>query len=200
MPCRCPARSNSCAPDLIWSRVVRSYLMGERQPMFDLLAWNADTTRMPYRMHSEYLRKLFLANDLAEGRYEVAGRPVALSDIRHHVFAVGTETDHVAPWHSVYKLNLLMDTDITFVLTNGGHNAGVTSEPGTPGRHYRIATKLEHDRYADPEAWIQQATKHEGSWWPEWVSWLAARSGNLVPARVPGRGLKNAPGSYVLQT
>jgi polyhydroxyalkanoate synthase len=186
--------------DLIWSRVVHSYLMGERQPMFDLLAWNADTTRMPYRMHSEYLRKLFLANDLAEGRYEVGDRPVALSDIRQNVFAVGTETDHVAPWHSVYKLNLLMDTDVTFLLTNGGHNAGVISEPGTPGRHYRVATKLEHDRYVDPEAWIQQATKHEGSWWPEWVSWLAARSGDLVPARMLGRGLKNAPGSYVLQT
>ena len=185
--------------DLIWSRIVRSYLMGERQPMFDLLAWNADTTRMPYRMHSEYLRKLFLANDLAEGRFEVGGRPVALSDIRRHVFAVGTETDHVAPWHSVYKLNLLMDTDVTFLLTNGGHNAGIVSAPGTPGRHYRVATKLEHDRYAGPEAWIRWAIKHEGSWWPEWTSWLSARSGDFVPARVPRQGLKDAPGRYVLQ-
>src|SRR6516225_83900 len=184
--------------DLIWSRVVRSYLMGERQPMFDLLAWNADTTRMPYRMHSEYLRKLFLANDLAEGRYEVSDRPVALSDIRQHVFAVGTETDHVAPWHSVYKLNLLMDTDVTFLLTNGGHNAGVTSEPCTPGRHYRVGTKLEHDRYVDPEAWVERAAMVEGSWWPEWVSWLTAHSGDPVAARVPGRGLADAPGSYVL--
>jgi polyhydroxyalkanoate synthase subunit PhaC len=186
--------------DLIWSQVVRSYLMGERQPMFDLLAWNADTTRMPYHMHSEYLRKLFLANDLAEGRYEVGGRPVALSDIRQPVFAVGTETDHVAPWHSVYKLNLLMDTDVTFLLTNGGHNAGVVCEPATPGRHYRVATKLEHDRYADPEAWIQEATRHEGSWWPEWMSWLGTRSGELVAARMPGHGLKDAPGSYVLKS
>ena len=185
--------------DLIWSRVVHSYLMGERQPMFDLLAWNADTTRMPYRMHSEYLRKLFLANDLAEGRYEVAGHPVALSDTRLPVFAVGTETDHVAPWRSVYKFNLLMETDVTFLLTNGGHNAGVISEPGAPVRHYRIATKFEHDRYSDPETWLQRAAMHEGSWWPEWVAWLGQRSGGLVAARTPSRGLMHAPGTYVLQ-
>jgi polyhydroxyalkanoate synthase subunit PhaC len=185
--------------DLIWSRIVHSYLMGERQPMFDLLAWNADTTRMPYRMHSEYLRKLFLANDLAEGRYEVEGHPVALSDIRLPVFAVGTETDHVAPWRSVYKFNLLMETDVTFLLTNGGHNAGVISEPGTQGRHYRIATKLEHDRYADPETWLQRAGTREGSWWLEWVAWLAHQSGELVAARTPGLGLMNAPGTYVLR-
>jgi polyhydroxyalkanoate synthase len=178
---------------------VRSYLMGERQPMFDLMAWNADSTRMPYRMHSEYLRKLFLANDLAEGRYEVGDRPVALSDIRQGVFVVGTETDHVAPWRSVYKFNLLMDTDVTFLLTNGGHNAGVVSNPGTPGRHFRVATKLAHDRYADPGAWVQRATLREGSWWPEWAKWLTARSGDFVAARMPGRELENAPGSYVLQ-
>jgi polyhydroxyalkanoate synthase len=185
--------------DLIWSRIVRSYLLGERQSMFDLLAWNADATRMPYRMHSEYLRKLFLGNDLAEGRYEVEDHPVALSDIRLPVFAVGTETDHVAPWRSVYKFNLQMDTDVTFLLTNGGHNAGVVSDLGTPGRHYRVGTKLEHDRYVDPEAWVERAAMVEGSWWPEWVSWLTAHSGDPVAARVPGRGLADAPGSYVLQ-
>ena len=148
--------------DLIWSRMVRDYLMGERQPMTDLMAWNADATRMPYRMHSEYLRKLFLANDLAEGRYEVDGRPVALTDIRVPLFAVGTETDHVAPWRSVYKFNLLIDTDVTFLLTSGGHNAGVVSEPGRHDRHYRIATKAEQDHYIDPDTWLRQTRRARG--------------------------------------
>ena len=159
--------------DLIWSRLMRSYLMGERPPTFDLLAWNADATRMPYRMHSEYLRKRFLRNDLAEGRYLVAGRPVALSDIRVPLFAVATETDHVAPWRSVFKCHLLMDTDTTFVLTSGGHNAGIVSEPDRKDRHYRMALKRETDRYLDPETWAADAVEHLGSWWPAWVEWLA---------------------------
>ena len=191
--------------DLVWSRVTRDYLMGERQPMLDLMAWNADTTRMPYRMHSEYLRKLFLANDLAEGRYEIGSRPIALSDIRLPVFAVGTETDHVAPWHSVYKFNLLLDTDVTFLLTNGGHNAGVVSEPGRANRHYRVATRREQDRYIDPETWPRLTALREGSWWPEWSRWLADRSGpRTKPPAIgaPEHGLPplaDAPGAYVLQ-
>lgn len=127
--------------DLIWSRVAHEYLMGERTPMNNLMAWNADATRMPYRMHSEYLRRLFLKNDLAEGRYLVKGNAVAISDIRVPLFVVGTERDHVATWRSVYKFNLLSDTDVTFVLTNGGHNAGIVSEPGHPHRHYRVREK-----------------------------------------------------------
>ena len=126
--------------DLIWSRMVHDYLMGLRQPLTDLMAWNADGTRLPYRMHSEYLRKLFLNNELAEGRYVVDGRPISLSDIRVPIFAVGTERDHVAPWQSVYRIIQLADTDVSFVLTSGGHNAGIVSEPGHPRRSYQFAT------------------------------------------------------------
>ena len=191
--------------DLVWSRMVRDYLMGERAPMTDLMAWNADSTRMPYHMHSQYLRSLFLQNDLAEGRFEVGGRPVALTDIRAPIFAVGTEQDHVAPWRSAYKVHLLTDTAVTFVLTAGGHNAGIVSEPGHPRRWYRVATQASDERYIDPDSWLQRAERREGSWWPEWTAWLASHSGK--PIEPPSMGaaaarhapLADAPGSYVLQ-
>ncbi len=191
--------------DLVWSRVVHDYLMGERSEIFDLMAWNADTTRMPYRMHSEYLRRMFLDNDLAAGRYEVGGRKVALTDIRAPVFAVGTETDHVAPWHSVYKLNLLLDTDVTFLLTSGGHNAGIVSEVKGSKHRYRVATRRDQDLYTDPEVWKAETPAKPGSWWPEWVRWLDASSGAPVtPPRMgaPEKGmapLADAPGTYVMQ-
>jgi polyhydroxyalkanoate synthase len=191
--------------DLIWSRIVRDYLMGERQAITDMMAWNADATRMPYRMHSEYLRKLFLNNDLAEGRFAVGGRPVALSDVRAPVFAVGTETDHVAPWRSVYKFNLTLDTEVTFLLTSAGHNAGIVSEPGHPNRRYRVASRAVADRYIDPDMWLAHTAAKDGSWWPEWVQWLGRRSGDAAPPPAmgaPQRGLPpltDAPGTYVLQ-
>ena len=188
--------------DLVWSRMVREYLMGERAPMSDLMAWNSDATRMPYRMHVEYLRDLFLDNDLAEGRYQVGVKPVALSDIRTPTFAVGTETDHVAPWRSVYKLHLLADTEITFALTSGGHNAGIVSEPGHPHRHYRIATRHADGPFVDPDAWLADTDVKEGSWWPEWAAWLHAHS--HAPVDPPKLGapaayapLCDAPGTYV---
>ncbi len=187
--------------DLVWSRIVHAYLMGERAPITDLMAWNADATRMPFRMHSEYLRHLFLNNDLAEGRYQVGDRPVALSDIRTPSFAVGTEKDHIAPWRSVYKLHLLTDTEITFVLTNGGHNAGIVSEPGHPHRHYRVATRPAEGQYHDPDVWAGSARLKDGSWWPEWVAWLATHSGEAVspPALGSASPLCDAPGTYVRQ-
>lgn len=185
--------------DLVWSRVIHDYLMGERTPMNDLMAWNADGTRMPARMHSEYLRQLFLKNDLAEGRFKLEGRAIALTDIDAPLFAVGTETDHVAPWRSVYKFHLLTDTDVTFLLTNGGHNGGIVSEPGRQGRRYRLRTRKEHDRYIDPETWLEETPVQDGSWWPAWGRWLAERSGGRVAARHPGSSLTDAPGSYVLQ-
>ena len=193
--------------DLIWSSMVQSYLKGERPPMFDLLAWNADTTRMPYRMHSEYLRRLFLNNALAMGHFEVDGRPVSLRDIRAPIFAVSTISDHVAPWRSVYKIQALTDADVTFVLSNGGHNAGIVNPPGRPNRQHQIATHTESENYVAPDAWQRSAIHHEGSWWPCWQEWLVKHSSDErapPPALgAPSDGytpLCDAPGTYVLRS
>ncbi len=143
--------------DLIWSRAIHNYLMGEPESMDDLSAWSSDATRMPYRMHSEYLRMLYLNNDLAEGRFRLNGRLVALQDIRAPMFVIGTERDHVAPWRSVFKIHYLTDTEITFVLVNGGHNRGVVAPPGQGDRHFRIATTASKDSRPDPDAWAAAA-------------------------------------------
>jgi polyhydroxyalkanoate synthase subunit PhaC len=189
--------------DLIWSRVAHDYLMGDRSPPSDLMSWNADATRLPYRMHSEYLRKLFLRNDLAEGRYVVEGRPIALSDIHAPMFVVGTMRDHVAPWKSVYKIHYQVDTDVTFLLASGGHNAGIVTPPGEEGHSYQIKSKPEDATYVGPDEWLKLAPRTEGSWWPEWTLWLTALSGALCePPRMgvgpsDGSGLPDAPGEYI---
>ncbi|WP_371038636.1 PHA/PHB synthase family protein [Rhodosalinus sp. FB01] len=191
--------------DLIWSRYVHEYLMGRRQEMFDLMAWNADATRMPYRMQSEYLRKIFLGNELAEGKYRLNGKPVTVGDIHAPIFCVSTTSDHVAPWQSVYKLHLLADTQLTFVLTNGGHNAGIISEPGHDGREYRIRTTEDGEPYLSPEAWQASAERQEGSWWPALTAWLGERSSKEVAPPAMGttsgryRPIEEAPGAYVFQ-
>lgn len=187
--------------DLVWTRQMREYLMGEREQGNDLMAWNADTTRLPARMHHEYLVALYLKNALAHGRYRVDGKPVSLSDLRLPIFAVGTERDHVSPWRSVYKLHLLTNAEITFVLTSGGHNAGIISEPGHANRRYRIATRPERAEWEDADEWLESAQKEEGSWWPAWQTWLAAHSSAPVKARpIDARNtLGDAPGSYVMQ-
>ena len=186
--------------DLIWSRAVREYLLGERPPMSDLMAWNADSTRMPARMHAEYLERLYLRNELSNGRYAARGRPVALADIRLPIFCVGTTTDHVAPWRSVYKLHLFTETEITFVLTTGGHNVGVVNPPGSPHRFW-MRTRDGDGAYEPPEDFQRDAREIQGSWWPAWQDWLAARSGDPVapPALgLPGKPvLEAAPGRYV---
>jgi polyhydroxyalkanoate synthase len=191
--------------DLIWSRLVRHYLMGERTAMNDFMAWNADATRMPYRMHSQYLKKLFLDNDLAEGRFDVDGRPIIVSDIRVPIFAVGTKRDHVAPWRSAFKIHLLADTQVTFLLTTGGHNAGIVSDPDTAGGTFQVLTKTTEDRYLDPDTWTKVALPQNGSWWPEWVGWLADRSGEPTyhaSLGAPARGYRalcDSPGTYALE-
>jgi len=189
--------------DLVWSRLVHDYLLGEREPMTDLMAWNADATRMPYRMHSEYLRRLFLDNDLAEGRCLAGGKPIALEDIGVPAFVVGTERDHVAPWKSTYKINLQLESEVTYLLTSGGHNAGIVSEPGHPGRSFRVRTKQANQHYLDPERYVAEARRKDGSWWPEWTAWLSERSGppgGTPPMGAPQAGyppLSDAPGAYV---
>ena len=191
--------------DLIWSQGVNSYLLGQRVPMTDLMAWNADATRMPYRMQSEYLRAMFLNNDLFGGRYMVDGKPLALSDIEAPIFAVATEADHVAPWRSVYKLNLVVQAEVTFVLTSGGHNAGIVSEPGHPHRSYRIGRFASNAKYVDPDGWYLATTASDGSWWPIWADWLRDKNGAMVapPAMGGLRGdesqLVQAPGRYVFE-
>ena len=191
--------------DLIWSKAVREYLIGERSPMSDLMAWNTDATRMPYRMHAEYLRQLFFNNDLAEGRFHAGGRPVALTEIRAPIFAVGTVWDHVAPWRSTYKINLQTGNGITYLLTTGGHNAGIVSEIGRTDRNFQVLTRKHDEPYIDPDAYLSRAPRKEGSWWPEWVSWVQERSGAPAPPPpmgIPGQStdsLQDAPGVYVLQ-
>jgi polyhydroxyalkanoate synthase len=189
--------------DLVWSRVVHDYLLGEREPLTDLMAWNADATRLPYRMHSQYLRKLFLDNELAEGHFVAADGPVALTDIHVPVFAVGTERDHVAPWQSTYKINLQVGGAVTYVLATGGHNVGIVSEPGQAGRSFRMLTKAANDRYIDPERFLVAAKRYDGSWWPAWAEWIGEHSSAetiLQPMGAPQTGypvLGDAPGTYV---
>jgi polyhydroxyalkanoate synthase subunit PhaC len=187
--------------DLIWSRLVREYLLGKRTQPTELMAWNADTTRLPYRLHIETLRHLYLHNDLAEGRYCVDGKPVLLGNLRLPIFVVGTERDHVSPWHSVYKLHLLTNTDVGFVLTSGGHNAGIVSEPGHAGRRYRFAVRRKGDPYVSPDTWLEATPVQDGSWWPCWQQWLAARSSESVapPSMGADGTLGDAPGTYVLE-
>jgi polyhydroxyalkanoate synthase len=202
--------------DLVWSRGIQHYLLGERTPVSDLMAWNADATRMPGRMHAEYLRRLFLHNELATARFPVGGRSVALNDIRAPLFVLGTEHDHVAPWRSVYKMLLACDADAEFVLASGGHNTGIVSPPdGRAGVYYRRLHRPAGGAFVDPEQYLAMAQRCEGSWWGAWQAWLVERShakalpastrrskraaAPAVPAVPLQAGLGPAPGRYVME-
>lgn len=194
------------AHDLLWAPLLRRYCLGEKPKGIDIMAWNADATRMPFRMHSDYLRQLYLENQLSHGRYRVDGKAVSVGDIRVPTFVVGTETDHVAPWRSVYQIRKLKRLgETTFVLTKGGHNAGIVSEPGHPRRHFRIGSWDESSTYRAPDEWAAQAEKHEGSWWTAWGQWLREHSGNQTQPPSMGAESKgyaplcDAPGTYIYQ-
>lgn len=192
--------------DLVWSKLVHEYLMGAHTPVTPLRAWNADATRLPARMHSEYLRRLYLRNDLAEGRYRVDGEAVNLDEIRVPLYLLATERDHVSPWTSVYKLLRMARAPATFVLTSGGHNMGIVNPPHGPLAHpeavWRAGEWAAREAPADPRAWFARAKPHPGSWWPHWQQWLAGHSSRRIKARAVA-GLRDhgrpvpAPGTYV---
>jgi polyhydroxyalkanoate synthase len=188
--------------DLIWSNRTRTLLLGEPAFTNELMVWNADVTRLPAVMHSQYLRRMYLANELAEGRYEFEGTALSLHDIRVPMFVVGTVKDHVSPWRSVYKVIRLVGGEVTFALTNGGHNAGIVSEPGHAGRRYQIKTTAVRDPRQTPDEWQKSAPMTEGSWWTAWQAWLAKRS---TPAQIAARSVARnkalgpAPGEYVFE-
>ncbi|TQM92143.1 PHA/PHB synthase family protein [Roseinatronobacter monicus] len=186
--------------DLIWSRAVRRYFLGEPDLPTDMSVWVNDTTRMPARMHSEYLRGVFLENRITAGRFAVEDRVIALKDIDAPMFVVATETDHIAPWRSVYKTALFTDCDMHLLLTKGGHNGGILSEPGHKGRHYRIGHRPAGAHYIGPDGWLATHDPVEGSWWPEWARWLDAQSSGPVAARKPAASLGAAPGAYIHQS
>jgi polyhydroxyalkanoate synthase subunit PhaC len=189
--------------DLIWSYRLHSQLLGERRPVTDLMAWNADGTRLPARMHSQYLRGMFLDNALARGEWRVDGRPVNLADIRVPIFNVGTVQDHVAPWRSVFKLHALTDAEQTFVLTAGGHNVGIVNPPGQAKSSYRLRTWHAGDRLLTPDEWLAATTPVADTWWMPWFKWLSAHStrrGAPPSMAATARGLPPldaAPGLYV---
>jgi polyhydroxyalkanoate synthase len=193
--------------DLIWNPMVSTYLQGQRAKTNDLMSWNADGTRMAHRMHTDYLFQLYLNNDLAGGRYCSHGELVDLKAIAVPMFVVGTETDHVAPWKSVYKVrDLTRSRDYSFLLTSGGHNAGIISGRVHPRRHYRLHRFTSEEAQLGADGFVASTEKQPGSWWPVWQQWLVDHS-NAKRVAPPAMGapeegffpVTDAPGSYVLQ-
>jgi polyhydroxyalkanoate synthase len=184
--------------DLIWSFVVNNYLMGREPPPFDLLYWNADSTRLPATMLISYLRKMYRQNLLMQpGGLVLAGVPIDLRRIRTPTYFLTTRDDHIAPWRSCYPGTQAFKGPKRFVLGASGHIAGVVNPPAANKYGYWTNAKLP----PDPDAWLTGAEQHAGSWWPDWMAWLSRRGGKKVPARRPGAGglapLEDAPGSYV---
>ncbi len=184
--------------DLIYQPAIRSYMMGEPPPAFDLLYWNGDGTNLPAKMVMEYLRGLCQQDGLAKGAFPVLGRSVRLKDITLPVCAVACETDHIAAWRSSFNgIRQFGSQDKTFILSESGHIAGIVNPPAKlKYGHYMNSGPLE-----DPEAWRAGAEEFAGSWWPHWGEWLAKRSGSRRPARALGDSehpvLAPAPGTYV---
>jgi len=184
--------------DLVYGPAVRSYMMGETPPAFDLLYWNGDGANLPGQMAMQYLRGLCQRNELAEGGYKLLGERLTLDDIEVPLCAVACETDHIAPWKDCYRgVQQMGSKDKTFIMAQSGHIAGIVNPPSRNKYGHFVNGDLSQD-YA---AWREAATYHEGSWWPRWGKWLVKRAGTMIPARFPGDDgrevLGDAPGAYV---
>ncbi len=184
------------ANDLIFNYVVSNWLMGQDPPAFDILAWNADSTRMPAAMHSFYLRSLYMKNLLARGELEIAGQRLSLSDVKSDAYLVGAINDHIVPWQGSYRATHLLAGEARYVLTSGGHIAGIVNPPN-PKAWYEVG----EENPVEPSTWREVATRHSGSWWEDWAQWGAERAGPPGPPpplgsdRYPALG--EAPGAYV---
>lgn len=190
--------------DLIWSYRLRRYLLGLPEELSDMKAWNSDETRLPYRMHSDYLEKLYLHNSLAEGHFQINGDTLSVRDISCPIFSVSTIRDHISPWKSVYKIHLLSNTEVTYVLASGGHNMGVISEPGHPKGNFQIRTSAAEDIYIAPEDWQKETPLTQGSWWVSWKDWLKEHSSsekiNPPPlGSAQEKPLPDAPGTFIFE-
>ncbi|GGJ22001.1 class I poly(R)-hydroxyalkanoic acid synthase [Neoroseomonas lacus] len=186
------------ANDLIWSFVVNNYLMGQEPFPFDLLYWNDDSTRMPAKMHSFYLRRMYQENDLVKpGGVELLGVKLDLRKIKVPTYILSTREDHIAPWKSTYRATQLYKGPTRFVLAASGHIAGVANPPDAGKYSHWVSDDLP----PDPEAWFKNSTELAGSWWPDWHRWVAGLDKTTVPARIPGEGglpaIEDAPGAYV---
>jgi polyhydroxyalkanoate synthase len=182
------------ANDLIWSFVVNNYLLGKEPFPFDILYWNGDSTNLPAAMHSFYLRKMYIENKLVQPNgLTMKDVPIDLRSIRVPSFLLSTRDDHIAPWKSTYAATQIYKGPVTFVLSGSGHIAGIVNPPDAQKYGYWTNDAL------PPNApnWLDNAKVHNGSWWPEWLKWLAPYAGEQVPARDPGKGIEAAPGSYV---
>lgn len=182
--------------DLIYRPAIRSYMLGEAPPAFDLLYWNGDSTNLPARMVMEYLRGLCQGDRFARDGFRICGETVRISEVRVPVCAIACETDHIAAWHSSYEgVRKMGARSKTFILSQSGHIAGIVNPPSKKKYgHYTSDAPLKD---LTAQGWRAQADFNEGSWWPRWESWLKRRSGKKVPARDPGTGLCDAPGLYV---
>ncbi|MBV9205921.1 MAG: alpha/beta fold hydrolase, partial [Actinobacteria bacterium] len=184
------------ANDLIFNYVVSNWLMGQDPPAFDILAWNGDSTRMPAAMHSFYLRSLYMRNELAKGELELCGQRLSLANVKNDTYVVGAINDHIVPWHGSYKTGALMGGKVRYVLSSGGHIAGIVNPPG-PKAWYEAAD----DEGRDAEGWRAANSKHRGSWWEDWAEWSGKRAGEHVEPPSMGsqryRPVGDAPGEYV---
>ena len=183
--------------DLIFNYVVSNWLLGQDPPAFDILAWNSDNTRMPATMHAFYLRSLYLRNELARGVMEIKGQRLSLAGVQNDVYVVGAINDHIVPWSASYKTTGLMGGDVRYVLSSGGHIAGIVNPPG-PKAWYEVSTA---PNPATAQQWREAAERHGGSWWEDWAKWAGRRAGRRTEPPAMGSekypAIADAPGSYI---